>query len=175
MQTCKHEKTPSQGKVRYIAACSEIILLVALLASCNMPGFMNSGHPSTGGAIAFQINASASKILVPSLDMNIATYAYTGTGPSGATFSAAASATAYTASNLVQGSWSVTVNGLNAAGTVIDTGTASVNVVTGQTATVNIIVAPIVGNGTLSRHFDMARGARLGSSDHSFLDKHGGV
>lgn len=150
MQTCKHEKTPSQGKVRYIAACSEIILLVALLASCNMPGFMNSGHPSTGGAIAFQINASASKILVPSLDMNIATYAYAGTGPSGATFSAAASATAYTASNLVQGSWSVTVNGLNAAGTVIDTGMASVNVVTGQTATVNIVVAPIVGNGTLS-------------------------
>ena len=150
MQTCKHEKTPSQGKVRYIAACSEIILLVALLASCNMPGFMNSGHPSTGGAIAFQINASASKILVPSLDMNIATYAYAGTGPNGATFSAAASATAYTASNLVQGSWSVTVNGLNAAGTVIDTGMASVNVVTGQTATVNIVVAPIVGNGTLS-------------------------
>ena len=82
--------------------------------------------------------------------MNIATYAYTGTGPNGATFSAAASATAYTASNLVQGSWSVTVNGLNAAGTVIDTGTASVNVVTGQTATVNITVAPVVGNGTLS-------------------------
>ena len=150
MQTYKHEKTPSRHRASNQAACLGIILLVALLASCNMPGFMNSGRPSASGAIAFQINASAAKILVPSLDMNIATYAYTGTGPNGATFSAAASATAYTASNLVQGSWSVAVNGLNAAGTVIDTGTASVSVVTGQTATVNITVAPVVGNGTLS-------------------------
>ncbi len=149
MRTHQHEKTPWQRRVRSIAFTG-IILLAALLASCNMPGALNSGQPSTGGAITFQINASASKILVPSLDMNIATYTFTGTGPNGATFSAASSGAAYTASNLVQGSWSVTVNGLNVAGTVIDTGTASVNVVTGQTATINIIVAPIVGNGTLS-------------------------
>ena len=144
MQTYKHEKTHA------LAAHLEIILLATLLASCNIAGLLNSGHPSTGGAIAFQVNASAAKILVPNIDMVIASYTYAGTGPSGATFSATATATGYTASNLVQGSWTVTVNGLNAAGTVIDTGSATVSVVTGQTATVNINVAPIVGNGTLT-------------------------
>ena len=87
---------------------------------------------------------------MPNLDMNIASYTFEGTGPNGATFSSVAAAPTYTVSNLVQGSWSVTANGLNAAGTVIGTGTASVSVVTGQTATVNILVAPIVGNGTLT-------------------------
>ena len=157
MQTYEHEKTLTLRRVRSffamrlcLAVHLGIILLAALLASCNMAGMFNSGHPSTGGAIAFQVNASAAKILLPSLDMVIASYTYAGTGPSGATFSSNGTATSYTASNLVQGSWSVTVNGLNAAGTVIDTGTASVSVVTGQTATVTIIVAPIVGNGTLT-------------------------
>lgn len=158
MQTYKHEKTRSlQSRVRSLLSTSlslaahlGIILPAILLATCNLAEPLNSGHPSTGGAIAFQVNASAGRILVPSLDMTIASYSYVGTGPTNATFSATATATGYTASNLVQGSWSVTVNGLNAAGTVIGTGTASVSVVTGQTATVSIIVAPIVGNGTLT-------------------------
>ena len=158
MLTDNHEKTLKlRWKVRSrvpirrrLAANLGIIVLEVLLASCSMEELSNGVHPTTNGAIAFQVNSSAAKILVPNLDMTIATYAFTGTGPDGATFSAATSGAAYTASNLVQGSWSVTVNGLNAAGTVIDTGAASVNVVTGQTATINITVAPIVGNGTLS-------------------------
>jgi hypothetical protein len=158
MRTYKHEKMHmAQSSARFSFARSRfwslhfgIILPLVLLGSCSMPGLNNASHPSAGGAIEFQVNASAARILVPTLDMNIATYTYTGTGPGNATFSAAALATGYTASNLVDGSWSVTVNGLNAAGTVIDTGTASVNVVTGQTATVSIVVAPIAGNGTLT-------------------------
>ena len=158
MQTYKHEKKnaiQAVSRSRFAAnLCQAIrigaILPLVLLAACSMPGLTNAGHPSTGGAIEFQVNASDARILVPTLDMNIATYTYTGTGPGNATFSATALATGYTASNLVDGSWSVTVNGLNAAGTVIDTGTASVSVVTGQTATVNIVVAPLVGSGTLA-------------------------
>jgi hypothetical protein len=132
------------------AARFGIMLLAILLASCSMDGLLSSGHPISGGAIAFQVNASASRILLPNIDMTIARYTFSGTGPIGATFSATATSTTYTAANLIQGSWSITVNGLNAAGTVIDTGTTSVNVATGQTATVNVTVAPVVGNGTLA-------------------------
>jgi hypothetical protein len=158
METYKNEKThtlPWKARSPFASSLARaayigVIFWAVLLASCAFPELLNSGQPLTGGAIAFQVNGSAARTLVPNIDMNIATYTYAGTGPGGATFSAAATATAYTASNLVQGSWSVTVNALNAAGTVIDTGTASVSVVTGQTAALNIIVAPIVGNGTLS-------------------------
>ena len=159
MQTYTHKKISAiqSGVLSLLIAgqCSGncfvgVLFSLIFLGSCSMPGLTNAGHPSTGGAIEFQVNASDARILVPTLDMNIATYTYTGIGPGNATFSATATATGYTASNLVEGSWSVTVNGLNAAGTVIDTGTGSVNVVTGQTATISIIVAPLVGSGTLA-------------------------
>jgi hypothetical protein len=157
MQTDKHEKTGTHSRIcsllvpsHYLAAHLAITLLAFFIVSCNVAGLVGSTPPATGGAISFQVNASVARILVPGIDMVIATYAYSGTGPNGAKFSAAAASGSYTASNLTQGAWSVTVNGLNAAGTVIDTGAATVNVVTGQTATINIPVAPIAGNGTLT-------------------------
>jgi len=131
-----------------IAACVGMALVAAFLGSCNIARLL-----SDGGAIAFRIDAAAAKsarILLPSIDMTVASYSYAGAGPGGVTFSAKSSNLTYTASNLVQGSWSVTVNALNAAGTVVGTGTGSVRVVTGQTATANIAVVPISGNGTLS-------------------------
>jgi hypothetical protein len=54
MQTDKHQKTPTlTSKARSllsmnlrVVACFEIILLIILLASCNMAGMLNSGHSS---------------------------------------------------------------------------------------------------------------------------------
>jgi len=91
-----------------------------------------------------------SRTLVPPLDMTVASYAVTGIGPGGATFTATSTGTTVTQTGLAVGSWTVVVNASNAGGTVIGQGTATVQLTAGQTATAAVSVTPITGTGTLS-------------------------
>ena len=120
-------------------------LLVALLAACPNP--ISS---SKGGVLAISINNNINaRTLLPAIDMIAASFTVSGTGPGGATFSQTTSGAPVTLDGLAFGAWSVTVNALNAAGTLIGSGQATVTVHTGQTAAVSITVVPLIGNGTL--------------------------
>jgi 6-phosphogluconolactonase len=122
--------------------------VVLLLTSCPNP-IGSSG--SRGGSLSIQLtNNINARTLLPPIDMNAASFTVSGTGPGGATFSQTTNGGSVTVGDLAFGSWSVTVNALNAGGTIIGSGQATVTVHTGQTSTVDISVVPLGGNGTLN-------------------------
>ena len=126
---------------------SFLIILSLIVLGCPMPPTSETGNLTISLTSAMDRGA---KNLLPPIDMNVATYDVSGTGPSSATFSQQNVTTPLTVNSLVAGSWSITVNGKNSAGTVIGTGTTSVTVVAGQTANASVTVSPLNGNGDLS-------------------------
>ena len=123
-----------------------LVVVALLMASCPNPITTAKG----GGLTVSITNAINARTLLPPLDMNAASFTVNGTGPGGAAFSQTTSGGPVTVAGLAFGSWSVTVNALNAAGTIIGSGQATVTVPTGQTTTVAISVVPLAGNGTLN-------------------------
>ena len=82
--------------------------------------------------------------------MNAASYTVSGSGPNGQSFSQSTPGGPVTISNLAFGPWAVTVNALNAAGTVIGQGQGSATVNTGETTTITVSVTPLAGTGSLN-------------------------
>ena len=131
---------------RQIGAGALLAAALGMLLSCKLP----SAQQMTGLTVVIGAS-SASRTLVPNVDMNAASYLISGSGPSGASFSTTlSSGTSTTIPVLASGSWTVSASGKNAAGTLITYGSASTQVSTGSTSTVNITVTPIVGPGSLS-------------------------
>jgi hypothetical protein len=135
---------------RTSARTALVVVLIALaagflLASCTPPGV--SGQT---GAIQLSLGMATGKTLLPAIDMTPASYAISGTGPSGATFSTSTAQASVTISGLIFGQWNVTVNASNAAGTQIGQGTGTVSVATGQQSSLAVTVTPLTGNGTLN-------------------------
>ena len=95
---------------------------------------------------------SASKSLLPSLDMTPASYTIKGYGPAGASFTQKVTGTSATISNLVAGAWSIIVEAYNgdASPTLIGSGTGTVAVTAGKTESLEITVIPLSGDGSLS-------------------------
>ena len=128
-----------------------ILALIAIGAfvftACSPPTSPVSDTGMLQIALANNINA---RTLAPTTDMNPASYAITGTGPSSATFSAATTGAVVTKNSLAIGAWTVVVNATNAAGVLIGTGTSSAQVNTGATTSVAVTVSPVSGTGTLS-------------------------
>jgi len=125
---------------------SALAIVVLLFVACPNPIATTSG-----GSLSIHLtNNINSRTLLPALDMSAASFTVNGAGPAGATFSQTSTGGPVTVNGLAFGTWSVTVNALDAAGTVIGSGQATVSVHTGQTTTVAISVVPLVGNGSLS-------------------------
>ncbi len=101
------------------------------------------------GTLVVLINASAAQTLLPPIDMGAASYIVSGSGPEGSTFSQPGTTSTVTVANLKYGAWTVTVEALNAAGTVIGRGQQTTTVVTGQNTAVGVAVRPLDGYGTL--------------------------
>jgi 6-phosphogluconolactonase len=135
----------NKKNLSWVAVCASA-LLVVLLAGCPSPI-----GTSKDGSLSIQLtNNINARTLLPQLDMTAASYSVSGTGPGGATFFQNSSGGPVTVNGLAFGSWSVTANALNAAGTMIGSGQATVTVHTGQTAFVALSVVPLGGNGALS-------------------------
>jgi len=123
-----------------------LLAVLALLCGCPMPG-----GGKTAGSLSIRItNSIGARTLLPSIDMTAASYTVSGSGPGGASFSQSTAGGSLTISGLAFGSWTITVNGLNAGGTVIGSGMGSAVVHTGATTEVGITVSPLGGEGTLS-------------------------
>ncbi|MCP4135406.1 MAG: hypothetical protein GY754_30835, partial [bacterium] len=93
---------------------------------------------------------SNSKIILPDIDMTPASYVINGTGPDGATFTVDSSETQVSVIELAFGTWALSVEGYNAAGTRIALGAGTAEVHTGETTNTDITVTPLTGNGTLN-------------------------
>ncbi len=102
------------------------------------------------GQLTIQVNSVSALLMTPGIDMTNSSYVISGTGPNGATFSKTISDSSLSLPGLALGAWGISVDGLNAAGTNISHGEASVNVVAGTNQTVNVTMSPIVGPGTLT-------------------------
>jgi hypothetical protein len=125
------------------------------LSACALP----SEAPSEGGAaetaktgalcLSFDIG---SKTILPSDDRayTVRCFAVHGEGPAGGSFDSGTLATpSYEKSDLVPGSWIVTVQGLNELGHVIAVKTADVTVPSGITANAVVQLARVQGYGSL--------------------------
>jgi hypothetical protein len=125
-----------------------LLAVSSFLTSCSIPGMVSTS--GDGGTLVLSIDQPpAVRTLLPPLDMAIASYAVSGTGPSGATFATTSTQATLTINSLAFGQWTVSVSARNAAGTAIAQGSGSVAVATGQTSSLSVQVAPIPGNGSL--------------------------
>ena len=110
--------------------------------------------PPTGGTagsltVSFSPSGIANRTILPDLDMEIAGYVVSGSGPDGASFQVETSGTSVVVEKLAFGDWTVTVEARNADEVVIGSGTGNATVHTGQSALVSITVTPLEGYGTL--------------------------
>ena len=128
-----------------LAARAAALLAAALLAlvSC-MPRWPE------WGALSIEIAQPEAKTLVPGIDMTIAGFDVSGSGPGGMQFSRSTSGLSLTIGGLAFGDWTIAVDGKNAAGTIIAHGVAPVRVITGATQALAISLTPISGPGTLA-------------------------
>lgn len=122
------------------------LLISMIISSCEavIPG-------KTGNIkLAIIMNLDGAKTLLPPLDMTPARYSVTGSGQNGATFSESMTETTATITELSVGAWTITVQALNAASTVIGLGTATATVSQGTSTPVAVTVVPLSGNGILN-------------------------
>jgi hypothetical protein len=129
--------------------CSLLVCLALLagLTSCQMAGI---DAPGGVGSLAITVNDATAKTLLPPIDMTIASYDVSGTGPNGRTFSQSSTGVSVVVGTLAFGDWTVTVSGKNSGGTVVGRGTGTATVHTGQQTTLAVTVAPLAGTGTIS-------------------------
>jgi hypothetical protein len=90
-----------------------------------------------------------SKTLLPPIDMEPASYTITGVGPGDRSFTETTVTGAVTVTNLAHGPWTITVEALNAEGTIVGRGVGSVVVSAGKTVSLQVTVLPLEGFGTL--------------------------
>jgi hypothetical protein len=118
------------------------IALLIFIMSCNI-------NQEKTGSLIMNFPMNNNRALVPGISMDAAGYDIIGTGPNGASFTINANQPAATIDGLAFGDWTITAEARNADGTIIGHGESTTTVHAGETSTVNIIVTPLVGTGTL--------------------------
>jgi hypothetical protein len=131
------------------------MLLMVVFGGCDWENRRQDspGSDLTVGSLSITITGDIRGLSIqPPLDMTVASYQITVSGP-GSTVSRSldASQNMITIDSLVAGDWTVTVHGLNGddPAVVIATGTGAAPVLPGQTATADVTVRPVSGQGTL--------------------------
>lgn len=110
------------------------------------PGVVDADTGTLSISLGGELGAST---MQPDIDMDVADYEIVGSGPNSESFQQTSANGALTVENVVPGTWAITVNARNAQSEVIGSGSASTNVEAGKTAPVNVVVAPLQGDGTL--------------------------
>ena len=129
--------------IGFVAFCAFV------LAACKSP-LSPSPSTKTGSLRISLTNSVNARTLLPPIDMTVANYAVTGTGPNNATFTLSSTGAPITQDGLAFGSWTIVVDATNSSGQLIGTGAASAQVNTGETTAVTVTVSPIAGTGSLS-------------------------
>ncbi len=124
------------------------VLCLGCLAACHAP----QTSPFGSLMLSLSVSGMKSKTLVPPVDMNVAYYNVTGTGPSSASFSQTnVTATSFIKGSLVVGGWTIVVDGYNANNDLIGSGSTTVTINAGETTQGSVEVSPLTGlGGTLT-------------------------
>jgi hypothetical protein len=133
----------------WIYLCVLILLLPAAGCQLFLTPYLGATPDTDLGSLVVSVAAGGVKTLLPPLDMEPASYTVSGVGPSQKTFQETTLTGQVTVSDLAQGPWTVTVEALNAAHTVIGRGVGTVTVNAGKTASLQVSVLPLEGFGTL--------------------------
>lgn len=152
MNRSKSQKGSRKRKLIALSGTIGIVVLLWLtLASCTPLGVPSPIDPPAGnsGSLLIRIASPAAKILLPPIDMTPAGYQIFGSGPNGSSFSVDTGQTQAEVTHLELGSWTILVEALNAGGTLIGRGQATIDLAAGAAQTVTIQIAPIEGSGIL--------------------------
>ncbi len=160
MTQTTNTRLPIRPGNRLRILCAVLLMLVsltlngclppALVWAANQLGIESNDPSGTGPAVlVVAFDNQLAYTLVPALDMTAASYTITGRGPSGANFVQTTATAPVQIKDLAAGAWSVTVEALNAAATVIGDGTTTVTLTAGNQSNVSITVKPLSGYGTL--------------------------
>lgn len=137
----------SRGVVSIIAVVG---VTAILLFSCSPLVGDLDGTDASVATLTVSLGSVASRTIEPGTDMTMTSFDITGTGPSGASFSAEdVTGTGYTADNIVTGSWTIEVNGYNGSGTSILAGSVETEIVSGENS-VTVDVYPLTDDGAFS-------------------------
>ncbi|NCD06322.1 MAG: hypothetical protein EOL97_09395 [Spirochaetia bacterium] len=133
-------------KKHYLKVTSILILISLILTSCD-PSLLNT----TKGDLVISFDQNVSKdTLEPQIKMDIDSYIISGTGPDGRTFTPITSnGDDVTISNLFNGDWTITVQGLNEDGIAIGEGSDTVTIVANKVNSAHIDVNEFIGDGTI--------------------------
>ena len=142
--------------IKIIRFSKLFFFLSLIFAQTFCSGSLISNDNSVIPSISITIidNAIGNRTILPDISMEIKSFKITGTGPDGASFIRDISNNVLEVYNLTAGRWTVSAeayNGELASGSVsgkrIGSGSASVQVVPGRSASCNIKVVPLEGNG----------------------------
>ncbi|MBI9103745.1 MAG: chitobiase/beta-hexosaminidase C-terminal domain-containing protein [Spirochaetales bacterium] len=138
-------------KQRFFSLPALFILLI--LAACSNPFISNNTVPSVTevGSLSIQLSDTSRGMHSPDLDMSIAYYKITGSGPSGASFGPMTiTGTEATVDDLVLGSWTVTAEAYNTDDFLLGSGSGTGLVASGSPASISITVTPLTEDGGIT-------------------------
>lgn len=147
-------KSTKNKLFRHIAAAAFTALITTAFVSCFPPGMTggdSGGGTSTGtsGSLYVTINDSLVRTLNPGTSMEASSYVLTGRGPEDAEFTTETTGGPVEIPGLKIGSWTVTVEAMNDTDVLIANGSSATSVSAGKTSSLNIMVRPLEGHGTL--------------------------
>lgn len=119
------------------------LIIIALGISCDMV------DTSTEGSMNLSINNVDGRSLLPAIDMDAHSYVIEGTGPSGTSFTLNTTSDVNLIEELSPGDWAIAIDAFNVDSQMIGQGSGTVIVSRGETSSVNIIVTPLDGTGSL--------------------------
>lgn len=130
--------------------------ILIFLFGCAFSAYRNTGTispRSTGpGELVLNLDSKSvsNRTIQPDIDMTVSSYDIYGYGPDGATFEELnIIASSITISGLAPGNWLITVDAKNEDGAIIGDGSTNVLIVSGNTASATVEVAPLDGIGEL--------------------------
>ena len=126
---------------KMIALTMSTLLILLFFAAC-APAEKN-------GNLKISFEEAQARVLAPAISLDAASYTVSGNGPYNSSFNESTTDSPLQINSLETGEWIITVDAYNAEGTRIATGTNSVNVTSGETASLNILLLPPAGTGSL--------------------------
>ena len=139
-----------EGAMKSKFARMVVAMILAALVLSGCAEMFNSGTQG-GGSVHFTIGDAIARTVQPvSSSITVVSYSVSGTGPGTASIAGTPqSLPSFTISSLAVGTWSFTVNGLDASGNTIATGSASsVSITAGGTATASVALSPVAPSGS---------------------------
>ena len=125
---------------KMIALATSMLLMLVVFAAC-VPEEKN-------GNLKISFEESQPRVLAPAISLDATSYTVSGNGPYNSSFNKTTTDSPLQINHLESGEWIITVDAYNAEGTRIATGTNSVNVSAGETASLNILLLPPAGTGS---------------------------